>query len=497
MGFQEFAFSLQMRDTIDKMIRSGIDKMRPKYRYATVDTIDRVNYKCTVTFNGEANPVEVSMGALQPSAVGQVVRVEGIGIDKFITDVIGESYTHTYLDGRIDTLTSNTNLEFAARIAIRKAASLTEAKNLATTISVSPTNPLLVERTDLPPDQRLQRTTDGKFFQQVRSVPQEYEWNYAALLNSWTNYDEARWSWARYTKTSVGIVVLEGLIKGGSAAQCFTLPVGYRPDARSMFYILRNADVVGRMDIETDGRVILSLNNTGWTQFKAMFPAADPSRIWSPMTLGSGWAHYLGSLSDWPFPSTWKDSLGRVWSRGMAYRSTPSVDLGILTAGHVPAKSQHFPALANDAHGSAKVDSTTGQFQWLSGGTSTYFNLCGIMWDTSDSHWTTIPQQDMLNSWQLYNTSSLIPCHKMYDDGIVAFAGLIKSGTLPNRFISPLPGRDPNPVLSEMFSCCSNTGGTTLSRIDYEGNVTARGLYNRVGSNTWIDLSGIRYLAQG
>lgn len=92
MGMGDFAFSLQMRDTIRRMMKEAIDTDRPRYRYAIVNTIDRVARKCTVTFNGETNPVIVNMGAIQPKAVGQTVRVEGIGTDKYISDVIGDPW---------------------------------------------------------------------------------------------------------------------------------------------------------------------------------------------------------------------------------------------------------------------------------------------------------------------------------------------------------------------------------------------------------------------
>lgn len=91
MGFGDFSLSMLMRDTIEKLVIQTVESVRPRYRYAVVNTIDRVNYKCTVTYNGETNPVEVSMGSTQPSIVGQTVRIEGIGTDKFITEVIGNS----------------------------------------------------------------------------------------------------------------------------------------------------------------------------------------------------------------------------------------------------------------------------------------------------------------------------------------------------------------------------------------------------------------------
>jgi len=89
LSMEELAFALKLRDILKGVAEEVVDRLRPKYRYAKVITIDRANYKCDVTFNGETSRVTVNMGVIQPSAVNQIVRVEGIGIDKYITDVIG------------------------------------------------------------------------------------------------------------------------------------------------------------------------------------------------------------------------------------------------------------------------------------------------------------------------------------------------------------------------------------------------------------------------
>lgn len=88
-GMGDYAFSMQMRDTIARMVKEQIDAERPRYRYARVTGIDRPGHKCNVIFNGETGEARVNMGVIQPKSVGQIVRVEGIGTDKFITDVVG------------------------------------------------------------------------------------------------------------------------------------------------------------------------------------------------------------------------------------------------------------------------------------------------------------------------------------------------------------------------------------------------------------------------
>lgn len=81
-----------MRDVIERLVRVEIERQRPPYSYATVESIDRTRRRATVIFPGETVGVTVAMGAVQPKAVGQIVRVDGRLGDRFIADVMGETY---------------------------------------------------------------------------------------------------------------------------------------------------------------------------------------------------------------------------------------------------------------------------------------------------------------------------------------------------------------------------------------------------------------------
>lgn len=91
VGMGDFEFALQMRELIKQIIADELAASRPIMRYGKVDSIDRVAYKCGVIFVGDVLPVTVSMGALKPSAIGQIVRVEGIGSDRYITDIVSDN----------------------------------------------------------------------------------------------------------------------------------------------------------------------------------------------------------------------------------------------------------------------------------------------------------------------------------------------------------------------------------------------------------------------
>lgn len=94
MEMSDLAFSMAMRDIMNSLVQEAIDTQRPRYRYATVVSVDnRTTGKCSVTYIGEQSVVQVSMPGPQPVSVGQVVRIEGIGTDKFITAVIGQEWS--------------------------------------------------------------------------------------------------------------------------------------------------------------------------------------------------------------------------------------------------------------------------------------------------------------------------------------------------------------------------------------------------------------------
>lgn len=92
MEFSDPAFAAWLRDYVREQAQKIIDQQRPRPSYPTVITIDRVNRKATVQYAGDPAPVPVQMGSIQPANVGQRVRVEGVGGDKYIADVMGPVY---------------------------------------------------------------------------------------------------------------------------------------------------------------------------------------------------------------------------------------------------------------------------------------------------------------------------------------------------------------------------------------------------------------------
>lgn len=89
VAFADYAYALKFRNVVQQIVNTEIDKIRPRYQYATVTAIDRFNRKCTIQFPGDASTVKVNMGSTQPGSVGQVVRVSGVMGDRYIDEVLG------------------------------------------------------------------------------------------------------------------------------------------------------------------------------------------------------------------------------------------------------------------------------------------------------------------------------------------------------------------------------------------------------------------------
>lgn len=90
--FGDIDTALSLRDLVQRMARGAVETLRPKARYAKVTGINRGTRTCTVRYTGDDGTVTVNMGNLQPSALGQTVRIEGVTGDRYITDVMGPVY---------------------------------------------------------------------------------------------------------------------------------------------------------------------------------------------------------------------------------------------------------------------------------------------------------------------------------------------------------------------------------------------------------------------
>ena len=89
------------------------------------------------------------------------------------------------------------------------------------------------------------------------------DWHSFAYVNGWANYG-APFGPAGYRKLSSGLVVLKGLVQGGTASGIATLPAGYRPGFQPLFNMQTSPNVACRVDITTTGVISHTGGNNGW-----------------------------------------------------------------------------------------------------------------------------------------------------------------------------------------------------------------------------------------
>lgn len=93
MSFSGYDTALQMRRLIEDVAAGVVNKLRPRPRYGTVQSIDDENAKCTVLLVGDIEDVEVDVTAFRPTSVGQRVIVEGSSGGKYVSEVFGDPLT--------------------------------------------------------------------------------------------------------------------------------------------------------------------------------------------------------------------------------------------------------------------------------------------------------------------------------------------------------------------------------------------------------------------
>ena len=107
--FGDYALAAQMRDAIERICVSVVERMRPRQQYGIVESIDRVNKRCGVLFRGDEQSISIPMGSIQPAVVGQVVRIVGTPDDRYIADVIGPGNAYFAADTRVTAASTTTS----------------------------------------------------------------------------------------------------------------------------------------------------------------------------------------------------------------------------------------------------------------------------------------------------------------------------------------------------------------------------------------------------
>ncbi len=486
MGMGEFAYSMQMRDTIKRMIESILDSSRPKPRYAFVTAVNWGTNKCTVQYTGDDNPVIVNTGKTEPM-VGQIVRIEGIGTDKYVADIVG-SHDSSPITGQIDPLFTAGN----PQVILDGTSGALDPRTTCWNSSYSPApgDKIIAfpTRNNQIYIQPISLSTANAF---ARFIPPN-------LQNGWVAYGSG-YKNPGFTKTDNGIVSLSGTIKGGTKSNgviLFELPTGFRPSSQYLSFVVcggsNNQPVV--IDVREDGKV--SVKNFGGAADNAYlsldgicFPEAslEESLTWDVPTYQTGFEN-LGNpkLPDFSFA---KDSLNTIWHRGFFMGNTTPVSESIALirpTGYAPDLQLHTSSASNTLYTSTDIRPTGGT-AYKSGGYD-FISLSGkpyILGGTSG--WTNIPY---LGTWTTHIPGSFSPASFFKrPDGMVILRGLVKrTGT--DSLIATLPaGTRPKSRL--MFT---SSALNAFARID----ILPTGVITLVtGSATsWVSLDSIAFMPE-
>lgn len=90
------------------------------------------------------------------------------------------------------------------------------------------------------------------------SWPREWDlsWHTPLMINGWVPYNAVgadEWGQPRYRKTMSSIVIMEGLIKNGTASTVFRIPYVYRPQYHFLTATIGGGNYVSRVQCGQDG----------------------------------------------------------------------------------------------------------------------------------------------------------------------------------------------------------------------------------------------------
>lgn len=97
MAMDAFSYAQTFRDVIKDIIRKELERVRPSSSLAVVQTVNSAAKTCTVIFPGDTDSVTVKMFTVQPSALNDIVRIEGPAGDRYVAEVVkGKPFITAY-----------------------------------------------------------------------------------------------------------------------------------------------------------------------------------------------------------------------------------------------------------------------------------------------------------------------------------------------------------------------------------------------------------------
>ena len=314
-------------------------------------------------------------------------------------------------------------------------------------------------------------------------------WAPLILKGGWTEYAQG-YTTAAYTKTKAGVVMLKGVVRGGTG-DIGTLPPDYAPEKTIMFATSSN-QVVGRLDIRANGTVDAEVGNTAWFSLDGVAYMPNGTTF-TNFAYQNGWSTWD---ANWNPAGYAVDSLGRVHLRGLMRGGTVTAGTTIASvpAAILAPEYTHWVQIADNSAGHlSTVPSNSTLIAKI--GASTQFNSLSAMYYTSSrASGTTCTTQwcnmSLQNGWVHYGSPFSTPQYTKGSDGIVSLKGLIKSGTSANIVTLPA-GYCPKQRILETVITADVWG-----RVDMvpQANGTCI-LTGSSYSTVWLSLDSFRYIA--
>lgn len=454
MGFGDFSFGAEMRDTITKMIENTIDRVRPKYRYGVVQEASPSTMKVNVLMNGDLNPVWVNLSSVIPS-VGQTVRIEGQGTDRYVAGVVPRAGEFGPTEGAIE-LPAGTDLN------------------------------------DI--------VTPGRYLIQLAAASGVYNWpgmgipNYytADANNSSGSVSVARSGHLTVTKLDHRIIQRADIYMSLGQAQAITMQRLRWAGAWSVWkiqngpYTARNGTHVrdlGRMTspgpnnpveiVRTDYHPPLRINTQNGVTWSRADRTPEWSTSWLAPALQGAWVNYGGGYETFGVVRT---SAGIVSLKGLVRAGGLSADLiATLPEGYRPAGKLMFSIPgANNTTGSRIDVDPNGEVKFTAGSSnsSSHVSLSGIQFPAADvapnSAWTPIT---IAGGWSAYGSPWPDPSYWQDEYGRVWFRGMVARASVPTseqQFGSIPAALGPERQI-HLFGCAS-------SSLFFSWHITAAGL---------------------
>lgn len=342
-------------------------------------------------------------------------------------------------------------------------------------------------------------------------------WGSFAYENNWRDYAATTYPGGQYTKTSAGLVVLRGLVAGGTESwnnTIATLPPEYRPANRMMFYVgsyttdtsVRNSSY-GRVDILPTGEVKFMTGSNTWValdQIRFMANGAPCSISTDITPLLSGWVNYASGYDNL---SVCRNSSGIIVTKGLVRSgtSTSGTQIGAMPAGYQSLEHRILPAAdgQSSVH-TSRINNSIGIYSYSTGfvarGKLINYLSANNIYAANNGAVTWQTPSPVNGGWVTYSSSFATLQYGKTSDNIVMLKGLVKDGaTAPDTVIFRLPSgfRPSKRVLSSGVVYSPDAAKSYMEHARIDVDIDGDVILHSGANSSWTSFDAINFYADG